>query len=259
MDVAEEYDYDYVAERLVEEIYERIVFSPEWFEDGDVPAELENNAKIDGWFDVWTDELARAIEKGVKSGKIKVDDDYRKFLKNIKVSEVRGKISKARSELNGILAGEELDESRQRRGRMLKEARKKEKKRPVESDFDVTEEQMLELEDALGDERLYGGGIEDAAVKVNAKKSGRNVIFAEISVYVLCDGDFGEDEDGNFITDPRWIKFDIDNAYKFYYGLNPDKDDTEEEWYCAGTTHYTDDDVMAIFEEDVTDYVQTKF
>lgn len=155
--------------------------------------------------------------------------------------------------------GDELDESRKLRGRMLKEARKKEKKRPVESDFDVTEEQMLGLEDALGDERLYGGGIEDAAVKINAKKSGRNVIFAEISIYVLCDGDFGEDEDGNFITDPRWIKFDIDNAYKFYYGLNPDRDDTEEEWYCAGTTHYTDDDVMAIFEEDVTDYVQSKF
>ncbi len=143
-------------------------------------------------------------------------------------------------------------------------AKKKKKlpKCPVESDIEITEDQIDQLENVLGDE-LYGGGILDAAVKVKISNKKKKSLDAGIVLYVLCDGDFGEDEDGNFDNGPHWIKFKIDDTYGFYYGTEGEAyDEDTADWYVEDMTWFSTQigqDVLPIFEWDIQTFVRNKY
>lgn len=148
-----------------------------------------------------------------------------------------------------------------------KKTAKKLPKCPVESDIEITEDQIDQLEDVLGDE-LYGGGILDAAVKVKISNKKKNSLDAGIVLYVLCDGDFGEDEDGNFDDGPHWIKFNIQDKYGFWYGSESDFFDEDEEaeddsdWYVEEMTWFSTQigqDVLPIFEWDIQTFVRNMY
>lgn len=85
--------------------------------------------------------------------------------------------------------------------------------------------QKRELEDILGPEELYGGGVIEAFFEPDITIKG-NAAYANGTLYVLTEGDWTDtDEDGRWSTGPRWLKFDVGGGLDFYYHEAEDEDD----------------------------------
>lgn len=91
--------------------------------------------------------------------------------------------------------------------------------------IEADDSQKRELEDILGPEALYGGGVIEAFFEPSIDIDG-NRASVNGTLYVLTEGDWTDmDEEGRWSTGPRWLKFDVGGGLDFYYHEAVDEDD----------------------------------
>ncbi len=141
-----------------------------------------------------------------------------------------------------------------------KKTAKKLPKCPVESDIEINKEDIKRIQEALGPDELYGGRILDAAAKVRVFNKKKYSLEASVVLYVLVDGDFGEDENGKFDNGPHWIKFDIRDmdSIGFWYGSETDNED-EPDWNLEDVEYFKTrigKDVLTALQYPIEEYIR---
>ena len=118
--------------------------------------------------------------------------------------------------------------------------------------MEADDEQKRELEDILGPEELYGGGVIEAFFEPSIDIDG-NRASVNGTLYVLTEGDWTDtDDEGRWITGPRWLQFDVGGGLDFYYHEAEDEDDYSG-WERNDIVYIGNRDlaITNVFEQDI--------
>ncbi len=118
--------------------------------------------------------------------------------------------------------------------------------------IEADDSQKRELEDILGPEELYGGGVIEAFFEPSIDIDG-NRASVNGTLYVLTEGDWTDtDDEGRWITGPRWLQFDVGGGLDFYYHEAEDDEDYSG-WERNEIVHVGNRDlaITNVFEQDI--------
>ena len=120
--------------------------------------------------------------------------------------------------------------------------------------IEADDAQKRQLEEILGPEALYGGGVIEAFFEPDIDIDG-NRASVNGTLYVLTDGDWTDtDEEGRWATGPRWLKFDAGGGLDFYYHEAEDEEDYSG-WERNDIVYVGNMDlaITNVFEQDIVD------